>query len=355
MPSVSEIYAHSKKRTLTWLVLAGMAGVAWLVVWLTSTTPKSMQTTKSADITSQDLPLPKSIDVFREFAKEVPLVDLKTTVVRDMRNYPVEFKDRKFFEKHKNRWTVQVMDVAQNDIITGYLKGRNDRDKFTYFRYNGNNGVRYILTYGVMGSQQEAIGAVKTVDFGLPASVVPVPEKLGSYLGSIDKYERTEEIVDSSPNAPRKVKLQATRTEIPAVPRSPVKTSAPPKKETPRKETAQKEAVAPKKHTNQNTQNAQNRNERRAEQSREVREARERIKENREARERQREARQDNTERQKRQEEREEARQKAREKAREQRAERQAQQQETPKAPTKEPKRDASPVTETPKTPGSDL
>lgn len=237
--SISQIRAETRSRTLRWFVLAVIFALVWVIVWLMSDTPKAMQTSKSADITSQDLPLPTSIDSFEQFAKEVPKVDISSTVVRDMRNYPSEFKDKKFFDKHKNRWTVQVMNVAQNDIITGYLKGRQDRDKFAYFRYSNGGEQRFILTYGIMGSRQEALGAIKTVDFGLPKSVTPVTEQMSHYLDMIDNYERTEEIVDSSPNAPRKIKLQATRNEIPAV--------AP--KEKPKKETEKKEN-APKQ-TNQ--------------------------------------------------------------------------------------------------------
>lgn len=239
--SVSQITARTKTYALRWFFLAVIFALVWVIVWLISEPPKALKTTKDANITAQDLPLPKSIDNFAQFAKEVPAVEISSTVVRDMRNYPIEFKDKKFFEKHAKRWTVQVMDVAQNDIITGYLKGRNDRDKFNYFRYNSPNGARYILTYGIMGSEQEAKGAVKTVDFGLPKTVVPVPERLGSYLDTIDKYERTEEIVDSAPNAPRKIKLQATRNEIPAV--------VPKEKEVKKKEptqSTQKSATAPK-------------------------------------------------------------------------------------------------------------
>lgn len=239
--SVSQIRAKTRAYTLRWFVLAVIFALVWVIVWLISETPKAVQThqtSKSADITSQDLPLPTSIDSFEQFAKEVPRVDISSTVVRDMRSYPAEFKDKKFFDKHKNRWTVQVMNVAQNDIITGYLKGRQDRDKFAYFRYsNGSAEQRYILTYGIMGSRQEALGAIKTVDFGLPKSVTPVTEQMSHYLDMIDNYERTEEIVDSAPNAPRKIKLQATRNEIPAAP--------PKEKEVKKKEDAPKQA-APK-------------------------------------------------------------------------------------------------------------
>lgn len=248
--SVSQVRAEARSRTLRWFVLAVIFALVWVIVWLISEPPKALKTSKNADITSQDLPLPKSIDSLAQFSKEVPMVDIASTVVRDMRNYPAEFKDKKFFEKHQNRWTVQVMDVAQNDIITGYLKGRQDRDKFAYFRYhNSNNELRYILTYGVMGSSQEALGAIKTVDFGLPSSVTPVTEQMSRYVGIIDKYERTEEIVDSAPDAPRKIKLQATRNEIPAVAPKPTEPKEAKKKEptqTTQKSTAPKEQTKPK-------------------------------------------------------------------------------------------------------------
>lgn len=248
--SVSQVRAEARTRTLRWFVLAVIFALVWVIVWLISEPPKALKTSKNADITSQDLPLPKSIDSLAQFSKEVPMVDIASTVVRDMRNYPVEFKDKKFFEKHQNRWTVQVMDVAQNDIITGYLKGRQDRDKFVYFRYhNTNNELRYILTYGVMGSAQEALGAIKTVDFGLPSSVTPVTEQMSRYVGIIDKYERTEEIVDSAPNAPRKIKLQATRNEIPAVAPKPAEPKEAKKKEPAQpaqKSTTPKEQVKPR-------------------------------------------------------------------------------------------------------------
>lgn len=241
--SVSQVNAQTRSRTLKWFFMAVVFALIWVIVWLISEPPKAMQTTKNADITSQDLPLPKSIDSLAQFSKEVPVVDISSTVVRDMRNYPAEFKDKRFFEKHAKRWTVQVMDVAQNDIITGYLKGRQDRDKFAYFRYhNSNNELRYILTYGIMGSSQEALGAIKTVDFGLPKSVTPVTERMERYLDMIDKYERTEEIVDSAPNAPRKIKLQATRNEIPAT----LPKEKEVKKKEPSTQNAQKSATAPK-------------------------------------------------------------------------------------------------------------
>lgn len=215
--SVAMVNEKFKKRSITWLMTAVVMLVLWVLVWLFHGTPKTAQETKTQEVTTQDFALPKRIDSFEQLTKEVPPVDF-SAVVRDLRNYPSEFKDKRFFQQHNKRWTVQVMDVAQNDIITSYLGGRSDdREKFVYFRYRSSDGeMRYILTYGVMGSSQEALGAIKTVDFNLPKNVRPVPEQMQHYLDIIDNYEHHEEIVDSAPNAPRAVKLQKTRTEIPA-------------------------------------------------------------------------------------------------------------------------------------------
>lgn len=217
--SVASINAKTKKQTITWLIMAGVMAAVWLIVYLSSSTPKAMQTSKDTQVTPQDLPLPTKIDTFDQMKKEVPPLELSGTVIRDLRSYPVEFKDKKYFEKHQNKWTVQVMDVAQNDSVTGYLNGRKDRDKFAYFRYrNDKKEQRFILTYGIMGSEQEAKSAINTVDFGLPITVKAVPSKMQNYITMVDNYERHDEIVDSAPNAPRAVKLQATRNVIPPAP-----------------------------------------------------------------------------------------------------------------------------------------
>lgn len=263
--SVAMVNAKFKKRSITWLITAVVMLIVWAVVWLFASTPKTAQQTKTQEVSGQDLALPKSIETFEQFSKEVPPVDF-SAVVRDLRNYPSEFKDKRFFQKNSKRWTVQVMDVAQNDIITSYLGGRkDDREKFQYLRYRSSDGeVRYVLTYGVMGSTQEALGAIKTVDFNLPKNVRPMPEQMQRYLDMIDNYEHHEEIIDSAPNAPRMVKLQKTRTEIPAAaPKEKPKKSD---KEVPKKPVGEK-AVSSKSATETATEpkkSAENKNKEQA-------------------------------------------------------------------------------------------
>lgn len=214
--SMAMIHKKSKKQALIWLVMAGIMLILWFFMSLFDGTPVTAKERKKTQVVAEDFALPLTIDHLNELAREVSPIDF-TTVVQDLRNYPAEFKDKKFFENNKKRWTVQVMDVAQNEIITEYLKRRNDREKFAYFRYyNTNNEQRYILTYGIMGSTQEALGTIKTIDFELPKSIMPMPEQMSRYVSMIDNYERPEMLVNVSKEAPRLVKLQPTEKEIPA-------------------------------------------------------------------------------------------------------------------------------------------
>lgn len=214
--SVSSVNQRFRRQALLWFLTAAVMAALWLFLWLFVSAPTAAKERQKTQATAEDFALPTTIEQLNELNKEVQPIDF-ATVVRDLRNYPAEFKDKKFFEQNAKRWTVQVMDVAQNEIITEYLKGRSDRENFAYFRYhNSNNELRYILTYGVMGSMQEALGAIRTLDFGLPKSVEPMPEEMKRYIDLIDNYERTEPAVAATVQPA--VRLEKARRETPAVP-----------------------------------------------------------------------------------------------------------------------------------------
>ena len=42
--SVASINAKTKKRTITWLIMAGVAVAAWLIVYLSSSAPQACKT-----------------------------------------------------------------------------------------------------------------------------------------------------------------------------------------------------------------------------------------------------------------------------------------------------------------------
>lgn len=51
-----------------------------------------------------------------------------------------------------------------------------------------------MLTYGLMSSPQEAVGAAKLIDFRLPDDVRVLPEEISRYVSIIDNYERPDPI-----------------------------------------------------------------------------------------------------------------------------------------------------------------
>lgn len=213
-----------KIQTILWFFLALVVFVLWLSVWLMSD-PTQTKTKQTKTLTSGPAPLPVYIESYVQMTKEVPPIDF-STVVRDLRNYPDEFKDKKHFEKHakSKKWTVQVMNVSNNDIITQYLNQRDDRDKFAYFRYHNTNGeLRYILTYDTMNSAQEALMTIKNVNFGLPGSVKLKAEEIGYYVKIMDSYERGG-IFEYSDNLPIMINLKPASQTLTA---SPIKSPLP--------------------------------------------------------------------------------------------------------------------------------
>lgn len=185
------VYANPlKRRAKIWLIFAAIFCAFWLFLWLSYDSKTKLAVKQSSARTTADYTLPNKIDELHELSNLVAPIDFQT-ITRDLRNYPDEFKDKKYFQDHKDKWTVQVMDVMEHKIIVDYLQNRSDRKKFAYFRYTDEKGVvRYILTYGVMSSFQEALGATKLIDFKLPNSTRVLPEQMQRYLDLIDNYER---------------------------------------------------------------------------------------------------------------------------------------------------------------------
>lgn len=209
-----------RRQALIWLVVTLLLGVVTALIWMLSQTPAMGAKIENAPIStpqtlSTELKQPLKIESLHELDTDVQPISFDTTV-RDLRNYPKEFKDKRYLLANKGKWTVQVMNVAENDVIVSYLEGRDDRDKFAYFRYlDDEKQVRYMLTYGIMSSPQEAIGAAKLIDFKLPNNVRVLPEEINRYVGIIDNYERPDPVKDLSTKRTRSVNLKPTKREVP--------------------------------------------------------------------------------------------------------------------------------------------
>ncbi|MDO4441934.1 MAG: hypothetical protein Q4B81_07100 [Moraxella sp.] len=205
---------YFRRQALYWLILAGAMLLAWFILWIASSAPAIIKNDEKGQDESRVAEIPTHIETLGELNKEVPPIDF-STLVRDLRTYPAEFKDKHYFNDKK--YAIQLMDVSQNEIITNYLDSRpEDRSQFAYFRYlDDNQNPRYVLTYGKFDSAELATAATRTVDFGLPSSIAPSVVSMADYLKIIDDYERGEAVRDLSSRQPRQVRLQATRNEIP--------------------------------------------------------------------------------------------------------------------------------------------
>ena len=209
-----------RRQALIWLVATLLLGVTTALVWMFSQTPAMGAKIENAPIASPqvlsaELEQPLKIESLHELDTDVQPISFDETV-RDLRSYPNEFKDKRYLLANKGKWTVQVMNVAENEVIVSYLEGREDRSKFTYFRYlDENKQVRYMLIYGVMSSPQEAVGAAKLIDFKLPTNVRVLPEEINRYVGIIDNYERPDPVKDLSTKRTRSVNLRPTKREVP--------------------------------------------------------------------------------------------------------------------------------------------
>lgn len=209
-----------RRQALIWLIATLLLGVFTALVWMFSQTPAMGAKIENEPIAPPqaspvELEQPLKIESLHELDTDVQPISFDATV-KDLRSYPDEFKDKRYLLTNKGKWTVQVMNVAENDVIVSYLEGREDRAKFAYFRYlDENKQVRYMLTYGLMSSPQEAVGAAKLIDFKLPANVRVLPEEINRYVSIIDNYERPDPVKDLNAKRTRSVNLRPTKREVP--------------------------------------------------------------------------------------------------------------------------------------------
>ena len=216
--SLSTLYRSWAFKVTTWLILAAIAGGLTVMVWIASAVKPAKSAVKAASNANQSqdpaaLLLTKTPEELNTKVRPIKF----DAVIRDMRNYPKEFKDSRFIKANNGKWTVQVMNVVEHEVVTDYLNSRDDRDKFNYFRIvDAHNQKRFVVTYGVFGSVQEAVGAAKVVNFNLPKEVKAFPEEFKMYAPQMDEYEVAPPLRDVGKAAAREVKLTSTPKLLPA-------------------------------------------------------------------------------------------------------------------------------------------
>lgn len=176
-----------------WLSLGVACLVLIFIFWIMQSkerqtkelTPIEVKNEQEQSVTQQQsVLLDKKIGTFQE---EVPPIDLlkRNALAGD---HEPEFRGSAFIAENKNVWTLQLLKVAEEDVIRSYLDGREDRSQFHYFRLDDqkHNNVQYVLTYGVFKNTQAAIEEAQKVSFGLPKSVKVLPQKFNAYADMVN-------------------------------------------------------------------------------------------------------------------------------------------------------------------------
>lgn len=137
----------------------------------------------------------------------VPVLDLSKTADKQDSTHSPEFQAAAFIGSHESNWTLQVMNVSQENVITDFLAKRSDRSRFQYFRYHkGEKDESFILTYGAFTTVETAMGALQTMNFGLPDSVKVFPERFSTYKPFVSDSD--DAIANDAANMQRQVKLR---------------------------------------------------------------------------------------------------------------------------------------------------
>ncbi len=193
-----------------WLIsgvaIIAASGVLWIWLQLASRVTKENSFTPAESVAQQVMPNRFPIDL-GNLADIVPLLDLTKVADKQDSSHAPEFKASAFTSAHASDWTLQVMNVSQESVITDFLAKRTDRARFQYFRYHkGGKDESYILTYGVFGTVATAMGAMQSMDFGLPPSVKAFPERFSSYQPFVSDSDNN--VVDFSNSNLHQVRLR---------------------------------------------------------------------------------------------------------------------------------------------------
>ncbi|WP_040624803.1 hypothetical protein [Moraxella macacae] len=217
LKSLSSGYRSLALQVAVWLLFAGIAGGLTFMVWVASAVKPAKKIKQNDEVAAVIDPnillVNHNPDEMHKLVRPISF----DAIVRDKRNYPKEFKDSSFLKANVGKWTLQVMNVVQHEVITDYLNGRSDREKFSYFRIvDTNNEKRFVLTYGVFTSPQEAIGTSKIINFGLPNNVQAFLEEINRYTSQMDEYEIMPPLEEIGKQAPKSVNLKEVQQELPA-------------------------------------------------------------------------------------------------------------------------------------------
>lgn len=130
--------------------------------------------------------------------EEVRPIALTTRVVATG-NHTNEFRGSKFIEEQKNKSSLELFSVTEEDIIKSFLNKQGDRKNYFYLRLAGDQQQeRYVLFYGLYSGESEAKQALAQLELKLPTSVHPTVRTLEDYQAQVNDMGM-EELQASTP------------------------------------------------------------------------------------------------------------------------------------------------------------
>ncbi|MBJ8437269.1 hypothetical protein I6M64_08040 [Acinetobacter lactucae] len=167
-----------------WLVGGIVCLFLAFIFWVMTDSKKLVEVEKVADSDTPVQIQPEKVATTANLgalADEVRPLDLTTRTVASGQ-HEAEFRGTKFINENKKQWTLELFRASDEDIVKNFLKNRNDRNKFIYFRLSGEKqSEQYVLTYGVFKRSEDAIQQLTQLNLDLPESIKPQPQQFSTY------------------------------------------------------------------------------------------------------------------------------------------------------------------------------
>lgn len=167
-----------------WLVGGIVCLFLAFIFWVMTDSKKLVEVEKAADSDTPVQIQPEKVATTANLgalADEVRPLDLTTRTVASGQ-HEAEFRGTKFINENKKQWTLELFRASDEDIVKNFLKNRNDRNKFIYFRLSGEKqSEQYVLTYGVFKRSEDAIQQLTQLNLDLPESIKPQPQQFSTY------------------------------------------------------------------------------------------------------------------------------------------------------------------------------
>lgn len=179
-------------KNVTWLILALgcflILFIGWVLQFKAPTVQELTPIEKNIQMTTRlvQAETVANTQLLGSFTSEVPQINLSKRIIASGVHGP-EFRGTKFVTEYQKMWTLQIMQVSEEDIIRAYLDKRTDRDKFYYIRITKKDQPeQFVLMYGVFKTVEQTLAKTQTIKFSLPDSVKTMPEKISSYVNDVN-------------------------------------------------------------------------------------------------------------------------------------------------------------------------